>query len=336
MKIAIYGAGAMGSVLGAYLTKAGEDIDLINHNVAHIEGMKKNGVKIIGTVDWVVPVKALLPQEMKDKYDIVFLMTKQRNNHEIVKSLLPFLKKDGVICTMQNGIPELSVSEVVGKDRTLGCAMAWGATMVGGGVVELTTVPTYETLTFSMGSFGNVPKEKVDEIHRLLSIMGQTTIEENFLGARWAKLLVNSAFSGLSAVLNATFGEIATNKESRKIVQKIIKEGIDVAKEANIKVEPIQGKDIVKLLDYSSTFKKWFSFQIIPIAMKKHRLLKSSMLQDILKGKKCEIEAINGVVCAYGKKVNVPTPMNDLIVHTVHDIEDGKRSLGWENLALFQ
>lgn len=124
MKIAIYGAGAMGTVLGAYITKAGYQIDLINRNKEHIEGLKKNGAKIVGKIEFTQKVKAILPEEMNDKYDIILLMTKQLNNKEIITKLVPFLKEDGVVCTMQNGLPELSISEVIGKDRTFGCAMS--------------------------------------------------------------------------------------------------------------------------------------------------------------------------------------------------------------------
>jgi hypothetical protein len=89
----------------------------------------------------------------------------------------------------------------------------------------------------------------------------------------------------MSAVLGCTFGEAAGNKESRKLVQALIKECIDVCKAGGISIEPVQGKDIVKLLDYNGPVKKAFSFFIIPIAIRKHALLKASMLQDLEKGK---------------------------------------------------
>jgi 2-dehydropantoate 2-reductase len=335
MRIAIYGAGAMGTILGAYLTKAGVAIDLINRNENHVRGLQTNGARVIGTVQFTTPVHALLPSEMTGKYDLIFLMTKQLDNQNVVKGLVPFLATDGVICTMQNGLPELSVSEVIGPDRTFGCAVAWGATLIGDGVAELTSEPSRETLTFSLGSFTGQRGEKFAQIQHLLEMMGNVETSRNFMGARWSKLLVNSAFSGLSTVTGATFGEVAGNKTSRLIAQRIMKECIDVAARANVKIEPIQGKDVVKLLDYHSWLKQKISFLIIPIAMKKHRLLKSSMLQDLAKGKKCEIEAINGVVCAYGDKVGFETPYNDLVVAIVKEIEVGKATSNWDNLKQF-
>ncbi len=336
MKVAIYGAGAMGTVLGAYIAKANEEIDLITHNASHLKGLKNNGAKIIGKADFTQMVNAFSPNEMKEEYDIIFLMTKQLNNKQVVEELVPFLKKDGVICTMQNGLPELSVAEVIGEQRTYGCAMAWGATMIGEGIVELTSVESRDTLTFNLGAFHSVSTAHFKEINRLLSLMGNVTVEDNFIGARWSKLLVNSAFSGMSAILGATFGEIAQNKTSRRIVQKLIKECIDVAKKAEIKIEPIQGKDIVKLLDYQNKIKKAISFMIIPLAIKKHWNLKASMLQDIENGKRTEIDAINGIISAYGDKVGVNTSVNDRVIYIVKKIEINQLKSNWDNLKLLE
>ncbi len=335
MNIAIFGAGAMGTVLGAYITKAGYDIDLINRNKEHTEALKTTGAKIIGKVNFTQKVTALLPEEMSKKYDIIFLMTKQRHNQEIVESLVPFLSEQGVICTMQNGLPELSVANIIGKDKTIGCTMSWGATFHGNGVSELTSEATKETLTFSIGKYGKNDDEVFNYIVKLLETMGDVKIEENFIGARWSKLLINAAFSGLSVVTNATFGEIAKNKRTRLLALEAIKECIDVAAAANIKIEPLQGKDVVKLMDYNNIFKKQLSLFILPLAMKKHKLIKSSMLRDIARGRKSEIDAINGVVCEYGKKVNVKTPINDQIVSIVHRIENSELSPNIDNLNCF-
>lgn len=334
MNVAIYGAGGMGTILGAYIAKARYDIDLINRNVEHINALKKNGAKIIGKTQFTQKVNALLPKEMKKKYDIILLMTKQRYNKEIVEGLVPFLSDKGVICTMQNGIPEISVSEVIGKDKTLGCTMSWGATFHGKGVSELTSEATRESLTFSIGKYGNNDDELFKYIVELLNTMGHVTVEDNFIGARWSKLLVNAAFSGISLITNADFGTISKNRKSRLFALHAIKECIDVAHAANITIEPIQGKDVVKLMNYNNFLKKRLSLFILPIAMKKHKSIKSSMLRDIERGLKTEIDSINGIVCAYGNKVNIETPINDMIVRIAHRIENKELKPHWNNLQL--
>ena len=333
MRVAIYGAGSLGTILGAYISKAGVAIELINRNKAHVEALQTQGAKVVGTVDFTQPVVAYTPAEMSGTYDIIFLMTKQQHNPEVVAQLRPYLAEEGVLVTFQNGLPEVQIAEILGEERVLGCTVAWGATLQSPGVCELTSAP--DALSFSLGAITEQKNKHFDHVKELLEKMGTVDVEENFLGTRWSKLLINAAFSGMSAVLGCTFGEAAGPKDSRRIVQALIKECIDVCKAGGIRIEPVQGKDIVKLLDYSNALKRAFSFFIIPIAIRKHAKLKASMLQDLEKGKLTEVDAINGAVSAYGRKVGCPTPMNDRVVEIIHRIETGELRPCRENLRLF-
>jgi 2-dehydropantoate 2-reductase len=226
------------------------------------------------------------------------------------------------------------IADILGEERVLGCTVAWGATMKGPGVCELTSEP--DALSFSLGSISARRSRHFAKVKELLEMMGTVDVEENFIGTRWSKLLINAAFSGMSAVLGCTFGEAAGPKESRRIVQALIKECIDVCAKGGIRIEPVQGKDIVKLLDYKGGLKKAISFFIIPIAIRKHARLKASMLQDLEKGKLTEVDAINGAVSDYGRKVGCPTPMNDKVVEIIHKIEKGQLKPGVENLECFK
>lgn len=321
-------------ILGAYITKNGGKIDLINRNRAHVEAIRRNGAVVTGTVNFTQKVEVYTPEEMTGKYDIVFLMTKQLQNREVVTFLKDFLTEDGVIVTLQNGIPEMLIGEIVGEDHVLGCTVAWGATKTGDGVCELTSEP--DSLTFSLGSTSPKPNAHITDVKALLELMGPVEMEENFIGTRWSKLLINAAFSGMSAVLGCTFGETVSEIPQRKIVQAIMKECMDVCSAGGIRIEPVQGKDIVKLFNYSNPVKKAVSLLLLPFAIKKHRLLKASMLQDIENGKKTEVDSINGSVCAYGRKVGCPTPMNDKVVEIVHRIEEGELSPSFDNLRMFK
>lgn len=333
MRVAIYGAGSLGTILGAYISKAGLKIELINRNKAHVEALKAKGATIVGTVQFCQPVVAYTPDEMSGQYDIIFLMTKQQHNHEVVNMLKEYLTTDGVLVTFQNGLPEVQIASILGEERVLGCTVAWGATLQSPGVCELTSAP--DALSFSLGTISNQRNKHFDKVKELLEKMGTVDVEDNFIGTRWSKLLINAAFSGMSAVLGCTFGEAAQPRASRRIVQALIKECIDVCQAGNIHIEPVQGKDIVKLLNYTNSLKRAFSFFIIPIAIRKHAKLKASMLQDLEKGKLTEVDAINGAVSEYGRRVGCPTPMNDRVVEIIHKIERGELTPSFENLKLF-
>ena len=110
MRIAIYGAGSLGTILGAFISKAGVNIELINRNKAHIEALKAKGAQIVGTMQFTQPVIAYTPDEMSGQYDILFLMTKQQHNAEVVKMLKGHLAQDGALATFQNGLPEMQIA----------------------------------------------------------------------------------------------------------------------------------------------------------------------------------------------------------------------------------
>ncbi len=332
-RFAIYGAGSLGTVLGAYISKKGGKIDLVNRNKAHVDALNKNGAKITGLADFCAPVKAITPDEMEGKYDVILLLTKQLKNQEVVTSLKDFLADDGVIVTLQNGLPEPLISDIVGKNRTMGCVVEWGATLAEPGVCVLTSNP--DSLSFHMGKMDGISDQQFKMVKDLLQLMCPVHEEENLLGARWSKLLINATFSGLGTVIGGTFGDVAGDKKARKVAIRCMKEVIEVGRATGVEFAPVQGKNITKLFYYKTPFKRAIATMLIPIAMKKHKDIEPSMLQDLKKGKHCEIDSINGVVCEYGKKYGVPTPINERIVQVVKEIEAGMLPLQKQNIKLF-
>jgi len=333
MRIAIYGAGSLGTILGAYLAKGGVEADLITRNKEHIAALQANGAKVVGKVEFTVPVKALLPTQMEEVYDLIFLLTKQQENQSVAQFLKQYLAPDGMLCTMQNGLPEPALMEILGKGRVSGCTIGWGATRQDPGVSELTSEK--DSLTFSLGMIDDPDQESLERIATILRNMGTVEIEKNFVGARWSKLLINTAFSGMATVVGGTFGDVVDNKRARALVQKVMKECMDTTKALAVTIEPVQGKNIVKLFNYSNPIKKCISFHLIPLSIKKHRALKPSMLQDIEQGKPCEVDSINGVLSEQARKVNFPTPTNDRIIAIIHRIEKGELRPEMGNLDLF-
>ena len=322
MKYAIYGAGSLGTVLGAWMTKNGVEIELVNRNRAHVQALREKGAHITGTVEMTVPVNAILPEEMKGPYDVIFLMTKQLDNDAVVRFLQPLLSSQGVIVTLQNGIPEPGIARIVGKEHVMGCVVEWGATMSRPGTSILTSAP--ESLSFHMGRMEGTTEAQFQLVKGLLEKMCPVHTEENLPGARWSKLLINATFSGLGTVIGGTFGDVSQDRELKPLALRCMKECIDVGRAAGQTFAPVQGKDITKLFYYKTPAKKALGLMLLPIAMKKHRAIEPSMLQDLKKGKPCEVDAINGVICAWGRKYGVPTPVNDRIVEIIHQEQAGK------------
>ena len=137
-------------------------------------------------------------------------------------------------------------------------------------------------------------------------------------------------------VIGGTFGDVVHHKESLRCAQNIANECIRVADAAGIHMEKMQGFSLDKLLRFQSGFKRTLLVPVYKVLVKPHRLLRASMLQDLEKGKPCEIDSINGVVCAMGKKYGVKTPFNDKVVEIIKGIEDGKYTYQYKNVEQFR
>lgn len=328
----IYGAGSLGTVLGAYLSRAGEQIELVSRNREHIAALQTRGARITGTVSFTANVTAVLPEQMSGTYDLIFLMTKQQNNAEVVTKLKDFLSEDGLLVTFQNGLPESGIEKILGKDRTTGCTVEWGATLSEPGVCALTSAP--DRLFFHMGRKEGIPEEKIQLVRSILEKMGPVFLEDDLNSVRWSKLLINAAFSGIGTVTGKTYGEVAEGYKTRKGVIACINECASVAKAEGVKLAPVQKIDLGRLLPCESTAKKALLMAFIPLAMRKHRAIYPSMLQDIEKGKPCEIDSFNAVISKHGRGCGVPTPVNDRITEIIRSIDRGERKAEESNLSL--
>jgi len=329
------GAGSMGTLLGACLAQAGMPIDLIDINREHVDALNARGATVKGTVSFNVPVHALTPREMEGKYDLVFLLVKQTQNKTAFEQLRPHLHKESIVCTLQNGIPEPDVAAAFGKKRTLGCAVTWAATFLGPGTVECTA--SREKWSSKTGSLNGRITEEVKDVMKILSIMCPTEFIDNLMGIRWSKLLINCSFSGMSAALGCTFGEILENKKALKCAQYIAKECIHVTEAQGYEMVPMaQGKSFKALMDFNTEEDRHSTAWIYHELWGSVKSGKASMLQDLEKGLKSEIDAINGVLSKTGKRLGIPTPVNDIVVEIVNAIEKNMLKPCIENLSMFR
>ena len=121
MRTAILGAGSLGTIMGAVVSKNGGDVVLVDSYKEHVDALNEKGATVTGYLDLKnIPVKAITPDQMDGIYDVVIVLLKQTANAVALRNLLPFIDENSVVCTLQNGIPEEAVAEIVGSDRTVG------------------------------------------------------------------------------------------------------------------------------------------------------------------------------------------------------------------------
>lgn len=333
MRMALIGAGSMGTVIGALLSKGGEDITLVDVDEIHVKAMNDKGARITGHMDVTVPVKAITPGELDGIYDLVIYLVKTTYDDEALPEILPYIDKKSMVATLQNGVPEEKVASVVGKERTLGGAIGWGAKLVEPGVSELTSEP--EVMTYDIGELDGSETRRLKALKSVLDKAGEAIITSNLIGVRWTKLLANVSFSGLGTALDCTYGDILDNQKALVAAVSIIVETLKMAGALGIKMEPMQGVDPNVLLDVIAESEE-NALNVVRMVWDRHRDQVPSMLQDLRKGRRCEVETLNGYLSRKSAEAGVLTPVNDRVAEIIRGIEGGKYPLNFDNLDMIE
>src|ERR1700682_1536486 len=207
-RIGIIGAGAIGSIVGGMLTKAGHDVTLIDQWPEHVEAMKRPGLRLSGTCgEHIVPVKALHIHEaqgIREPFDAIFISVKSYDTEWATSMALAHLREPGgVVVDFQNGINDERVAAVAGRERTLGCVIVISAGMYEPGHAIRTDTTS---VGFHLGELDGRDTPRAQELARVLSDVSPTKVTTNLWGQRWSKLAVNcmgNAIAGLSGLGSA-------------------------------------------------------------------------------------------------------------------------------------
>lgn len=323
MKATIMGVGSLGTIIGALIAKNGGDCILIDANKEHVVALNEKGATVTGKMQLNnIAVKAITPDQMEGIYDIVILLAKQTYNDIALKQLLPHLGPSSVVCTLQNGIPEESVGAIIGTERVVGGVVGWGASFRGPGISELTS--DISAMRYELGEVDGKITERLKKIQELLALTGTCVMVNNLMGLRWAKVIQNATLSGMSAALGATYAQILDNEKATTCAAYVGDEIVKIVRKREIVLEDLvpgwSYYDLAfnnkKELEEAKTWLREY--------FKPHRPLKASMLQDMEKNIKCEIDYIVGICSDWGKKLGIATPTCDTIISIVKDFENKK------------
>lgn len=333
MRMALVGAGSMGTVIGALLSKAGLDVLMVDANREHVEALKASGATVTGHMQLNVPVKAVTPQDWQGQADMVIYLVKTTYDEAALPQVLEHMGPDSFLITLQNGVPEEKVASVVGRERTLGGAIGWGAAWLRPGVSELTSEP--EKMTFDIGELDGRITPRLQQTKKILDNCGEATITTNLVGVRWTKLLANVAMSGLGAAIDSTYGGILDNDKAAAAALCIILETLLTARTLGIRMEPMQGVDPAVMLEVARQGLET-ALKVVRMVWGPHRDQVPSMLQDLRKGLPCEVGSLNGYLSARSAEAGVPTPVNDKVTEIIRAVQEGRMPLSFSNLDAIQ
>lgn len=301
MKIAIVGAGSMGSLFGALLAKGGEDVILLDVNEERIQAIKASGLTVTdATKIRRLKVRATInPSELRGA-DLLIFFTKSYDLASAAKSVKPVLGRDTAVLLLLNGLGNVEVAGgILGSDRVLA-----GATRHGSMFIE----PSKIIHTGEGGTvIGELNNKMTTRLKRIVKVFNKCGIEakptKNTLGTLWSKFLVNLALNPISALTGLRNKDIVKQAELMNLVSMICDEGVMVAKTLGIR------------LDFGDPLE---DFREVALGTARNR---TSMLLDVEKDSRTEIDSLNGYISRLSKELNIPTPINDSLTALVKGLE---------------
>lgn len=336
-RMAIFGCGALGGYVGGYLTRAGHDVTMIDPWPDHVAMMKDPGLRLEGQTEpenFQVQTKAILtndlplPEEIPS-FDVIFIAVKSFDTDEAINTMAPYLADDGFAVSLQNGINEDKIAAVVGQERTIGCIASTIAVSLpaAGHIKRMVKLGGAAHIVFRMGEIDGQATGRVKEIADMLCLIDSAMVTENLMGERWSKLATNAMRNPVAAARDQGSNQNDRDPHVRMLGVRIAAETIQVARAEGAKLVKIAGVEPDLLLAagtgdeaaYTAVTEKFFA------AMERRSdTQRPSMAQDINKGRKTEIDQINGFIAERAKKYGIATPVNEAIIAVIKRIEAGE------------
>jgi 2-dehydropantoate 2-reductase len=302
MKTVVVGAGAMGTFITARLCMAGHEVWLLEVNDKRVTKIKENGICLEENDDsnnLKFPTITSNPNEIGEA-DAVIIMVKAFDTEDAVKLVLPSILEKTVVLTLQNGMGNIElISKYIAKERVIAGTTSHGALLIDDGYVRHTGVG--DTIIGALSADSENHTGKLKELFDASGI--NTTISNDVKSLLWGKLLINMSINPLTAIMRIKNGRIVELPHLIEIIKQLLAESLKVASEIGINIP------------YDNHLEK-----VIQVCINTSQN-NSSMLQDILAGRRTEINQINGAIVTYGEQCGVETPVNKMLTELVMSIE---------------
>jgi 2-dehydropantoate 2-reductase len=333
-KIAVLGAGAIGSSVGADLTRAEYDVTLIDQWPAHVEAMKAAGLRVLmKDGDLQIPVQAMHLCDVAAAnigFDVVVLACKSNDHRWMTEFIKPYLKNSGVLVGTQNGMNDDSIASIIGRERTVGCVVELQAELFTPGLIQRNT--TRQGTWFAVGELDGAATPRIREIEAMMRNVGKCEATGNIYGAKWTKLIANTMTMGPFGLLGLRNFEAVALPGMFDISVKLGKESLAVGAALGYRMEPLFG---LRADEFAGS-----SDENLVTTMK--TLMshvgggRTAPIHDHLKGRISEMEYIPGVVARKGRELGIATPCNDAVVEIDRMINSGQLKMDPSNFELLK
>ena len=338
-RIAIIGAGAVGGYLGAYLARAGRDVVVFDPWPEHVEAIRRDGLRLTGMTEaetLAVPVRACHLTEMQGlvreaPIDVAIVAVKSYDTGWATTAIAPYLSPTGYVVSAQNGINEDRIAGVVGWGRTVGCMVGYGFTVdlhAPGQIRRTGPRRPPGTPSLEVGEVHGRATERTRRLAEILADADSTGVTTNLWGIRWSKLCVNGMRNGLSAATGLGGNARDSHPVLRRITIRLGAEGVRVGRALGYDLESIAGLApdlLVAAGDGDAGALAAVEDKILAgtTGTTRSDLQRPSMGQDIAKGRRTEIDFLNGEIAARGEAAGIPTPTHSALTEIVRRVERG-------------
>lgn len=294
MRIAVMGAGAVGCYYGGMLARAGHAVTLIGRS-QHVEAVRRDGLHMdTQSFQAHVPVEASTDASAVRGAKLVLFCVKSTDTESAAADIEPHLDPDALVLSLQNGVDNAERLQAIVRRKVSPAVVYVAAEMVGPGHVK----------HHGRGELVIAPTAASDELITLLGNAGvPVQISDNVVGALWVKLILNCAYNALSAVSQLPYGRLAKGEGVEAVMRDIVQECLAVARGQGVTVPG----DV------------WEAVQAIARTMPTQY---SSTAQDLARGKRTEIDHLNGYVVRKGEALGIATPVNRVLHALVKLLED--------------
>lgn len=322
MKIAIVGTGANGASIGADLTRAGEDVVFIEQWPAHVEAMRANGVTInLPGRSVTTDVRTFHLCEvatLRDQFDVVLLLVKAYDTRWAAQLIAPCLRSDGLMAGVQNGMTTQVVADVVGPERTIGAVIEITSALTVPGVVDRHSGP--ERSWFAVGGIHPATRGRENEVASLLRHSGAVEIVDDIEATKWMKLVSNATSLATTAILGLPMVEAAAVPAMRDLMLRSGQEALDATVCLGNPILPIFGLTPIDVAQTETVVETLLETLLNGFVLPHST---TTILQDWSKGRRSEVDDINGHVVSTLESLGRPAPVNAAVVELAHRIEDG-------------
>lgn len=330
MRLAVVGAGAIGGTVGAFLTRAGHDVTLVDREAAHVEAIRESGLRIEGPIEqFTVRAPAFLPEEVEGRFSAILLCVKAQATEAATRDLLPFLADDGYVVSVQNGLNEVTIARLVGRERTVGCFVNFGADYLEPGVVHYGGRGA-----FVLGELDGADTPRLRELHQaILSFEPRAITTPNIWGFLWSKLAVGSMIFA-TALTDDGIADCYAMPAYRKLFAAIAREVLAVAIASDVEPEPFDGFDPHAFLPGVSPEVTERSLDEMVAFNRRSAKTHSGVWRDLaVRKRKTEADAQLGPIPEQAREVGRDAPLVSRIIEMVHEVESGTRPRSRDNLA---